>query len=226
MGCHFLLQGIFCTQGWNPRLLHLLPWQAGCFTTSATWEALQSAPTQTHTQKQCWLIDAASGPVLLIQAEATQSRSGWTPAQRRLCWPWGRRGASGQRGGDQGLAGERGTSCWVLGFGQTNLTEQGKVLGLAFEVFSLKNKVCFMKFPLLKSQLDRHGAPGLLAGGVGREAAQPGPHTITPTGPTISHKQLCGEAEPDDTPSLHLGSLTRTLGELLGELLALPALHL
>ena len=124
------------------------------------------------------------------------------------------------------MAGERGTSCWVLGFGQTNLTEQGKVLGLAFEVFSLKNKVCFMKFPLLKSQLDRHGAPGLLAGGVGREAAQPGPHTITPTGPTISHKQLCGEAEPDDTPSLHLGSLTRTLGELLGELLALPALHL
>ena len=25
MGCHFLLQGIFSTQGWNPRLLH---WQA------------------------------------------------------------------------------------------------------------------------------------------------------------------------------------------------------
>ena len=61
----------------------------------------------------------------------------------------------------------------------------------------------------------------------GGEGGSPaGPHTITPTGPTISHKQLCGEAEPDDTPSLHLGSLTRTLGELLGELLALPALHL
>ena len=24
VGCHFLLQGIFLTQGWNPRLLH---WQ-------------------------------------------------------------------------------------------------------------------------------------------------------------------------------------------------------
>ena len=27
VGCHFLLQGIFLTQGLNPRLLH---WQAGC----------------------------------------------------------------------------------------------------------------------------------------------------------------------------------------------------
>ena len=25
-GCHFLLQGIFPTQGWNPRLLRLLHW--------------------------------------------------------------------------------------------------------------------------------------------------------------------------------------------------------
>ena len=28
MGCHFLLQGIFLTQGSNPRLLGLLLWQA------------------------------------------------------------------------------------------------------------------------------------------------------------------------------------------------------
>ena len=28
-GCHFLLQGIFLTQGSNPRLLHLLHWQRG-----------------------------------------------------------------------------------------------------------------------------------------------------------------------------------------------------
>ena len=29
-GCHFLLQRIFPTQGWNPRLLHLLHRQADC----------------------------------------------------------------------------------------------------------------------------------------------------------------------------------------------------
>ena len=29
VGCHFLLQGIFPTQGSNPHLLHLLHWQAG-----------------------------------------------------------------------------------------------------------------------------------------------------------------------------------------------------
>ena len=36
VGCHFLLQAIFLTQGSNPCLLH---WQA-FFTTSAAWEAL------------------------------------------------------------------------------------------------------------------------------------------------------------------------------------------
>ena len=29
VGCHALLQGSFPTQGWNPRLLALLHWQAG-----------------------------------------------------------------------------------------------------------------------------------------------------------------------------------------------------
>ena len=37
VGYHFLLQGIFLTQGLNPCLLCLLHWQAGYFTTSATW---------------------------------------------------------------------------------------------------------------------------------------------------------------------------------------------
>ena len=34
MGCHFLLQGIFLTQGMNPHLLYLLHWQVECFTTA------------------------------------------------------------------------------------------------------------------------------------------------------------------------------------------------
>ena len=39
VGCHFLLQGIFPTQGSNPRLLRLPALAGGFFTTSATWEA-------------------------------------------------------------------------------------------------------------------------------------------------------------------------------------------
>ena len=41
VGCYFLLQGIFPTQGWNQCLLPLLNWQErhDFFTTSATWEA-------------------------------------------------------------------------------------------------------------------------------------------------------------------------------------------
>ena len=33
VGCHFLLQGIFPTQGLNPCLWHLLHWQVDCLTT-------------------------------------------------------------------------------------------------------------------------------------------------------------------------------------------------
>ena len=39
VGCHFLLQGIFPTQGSNRHLLRLLPWQADSLP-CATWEAL------------------------------------------------------------------------------------------------------------------------------------------------------------------------------------------
>ena len=42
VGCHALLQGIFPTRGWNLCLLCLLHWQAGSFTTGATWEAVIS----------------------------------------------------------------------------------------------------------------------------------------------------------------------------------------
>ena len=38
VGCHSLLQGIFLIQVLNPSLLHLLHWQAGSFSTSATWK--------------------------------------------------------------------------------------------------------------------------------------------------------------------------------------------
>ena len=39
MDCHALLQGIFLTQGSNPRLLYLLYWQAGSLPLAPTWEA-------------------------------------------------------------------------------------------------------------------------------------------------------------------------------------------
>ena len=39
VGYHFLLQGIFPTQGSNPHLLRLLLRQADFFTTSSSWEA-------------------------------------------------------------------------------------------------------------------------------------------------------------------------------------------
>ena len=45
--CHFLLQGIFLTPGWNPHLSPALA--GGFFTTSATWEA----PTSCAPMSKC-----------------------------------------------------------------------------------------------------------------------------------------------------------------------------
>ena len=39
VGCHALFQGIFPTQGLNPRLLRLPALAGGFFTTRTTWEA-------------------------------------------------------------------------------------------------------------------------------------------------------------------------------------------
>ena len=57
VGCHFLLQGIFLTQGSNPRLLYLLHWQLDFFISWATRE------TQIHEWKVKVLV-AQSCPTL------------------------------------------------------------------------------------------------------------------------------------------------------------------
>ena len=44
VGCHFLFQGIFLTQGSNPCILHLPALVGGFFITNTSWDAL----TQTH----------------------------------------------------------------------------------------------------------------------------------------------------------------------------------
>ena len=52
MGCHFLLQGIFPSQGSSPPLLpasHVSALAGEFFTTSATWEALNPGKSQVPT---------------------------------------------------------------------------------------------------------------------------------------------------------------------------------
>ena len=52
-GCHFLLQGIFLTQGPNPHLLCLLHWQADSF----PWSHFRSAPChEAHLKWAYWKI--------------------------------------------------------------------------------------------------------------------------------------------------------------------------
>ena len=52
VGCHFLLQGTFLTQGLNSHLLHVLHWQAGSLPTSASWEALPESMEVLKKQKK------------------------------------------------------------------------------------------------------------------------------------------------------------------------------
>ena len=50
VGCHFLLQGIFPTQGLNPHLLCLLHCRQILYTTSATWEVMESLRVKRDTE--------------------------------------------------------------------------------------------------------------------------------------------------------------------------------
>ena len=47
MGCHALLQGIFPTQGSDPELLGLLPWQAGSLPLTPPGNGVPNFPTGT-----------------------------------------------------------------------------------------------------------------------------------------------------------------------------------
>ena len=46
MGCRVLLQGVFLSQGWNPRLLHLLYWQADSLTLSHLGSPQETTPPE------------------------------------------------------------------------------------------------------------------------------------------------------------------------------------
>ena len=74
--CHAILQGIFLTQGSNLRLLCLLHWRTGFFTTSATWEAYKHVKVK---------VKSLSRVRLLVTP--------WTTAHQALC-PWGFPGKS------------------------------------------------------------------------------------------------------------------------------------
>ena len=52
VGCHFLFQGIFLTQGQNPCILHLPALVCGFFITSTIWEAHMHIYIYIHTHTQ------------------------------------------------------------------------------------------------------------------------------------------------------------------------------
>ena len=56
VGCHALVQGIFPTQGSNPRLLCLLHWQAGSLPLAGTWK-LPKCPSTAEQTKKRWCLD-------------------------------------------------------------------------------------------------------------------------------------------------------------------------
>ena len=80
MGCHFLLQGIFLTQGSNPCLLHLLCWQVGSspLGSSTTWEALKVYIAQGQ--------NSFNGAVTTTLRYATH-KPYFSWVQDPLCWP-------------------------------------------------------------------------------------------------------------------------------------------
>ena len=74
VGCHFLLQGIFPTQGWNLHLLCLLLWQADSFITSATLEATSSAWISIIRHHRMGDLTTVMHCLTLLEAESPRSR--------------------------------------------------------------------------------------------------------------------------------------------------------
>ena len=77
LGCHFLLQGIFLTQGLNPGLLHLLHWQADSLPLShlgipvMTWRVCHTETAQPHPQS-LWFGGSEVGSGHLQVEKASQ----------------------------------------------------------------------------------------------------------------------------------------------------------
>ena len=74
-GLPFPPPGIFPTQGSNPCSFCLLHWQAGLFTTSATWKALGSvlASHQTNTMG----VRTGKGPSVFYILKNTEIKLSW-----------------------------------------------------------------------------------------------------------------------------------------------------
>ena len=86
VGCHALLQGIFKTQGSNPHLLHLLPWQADSFPLchlGSPWILLVSTDIWLLIPKRMFQSVETKDPLALdlLGRDYTRSSSlpGWQP---------------------------------------------------------------------------------------------------------------------------------------------------
>ena len=81
MGCHFPLQGIFLTQGWNPRLLH---WQAGSLPLSHLGGPQPEGLSKKITNKEYWRGCGEEGTLLHCWLECKLVQPLWRTVQRFL----------------------------------------------------------------------------------------------------------------------------------------------
>ena len=78
VGCHFLLQRIFLTQGWNPYLLRFLHWQAGSF---------PRVPLGKPLNKHSWVETEAQAEARAFPHPLAQCLVGaWEMAAHPFCW--------------------------------------------------------------------------------------------------------------------------------------------
>ena len=101
VGCHFLLQGIFLTQGSNLRLLCLLHWQVGSLPLASPrnpYTGPQKTKSNPEKKEQIWryhtlwfqiiLQDFPGGPVVR-NSPASTGDTGSIPGPGRSHMPWG-----------------------------------------------------------------------------------------------------------------------------------------
>ena len=89
MGCHFLLQAIFLTQGLNPHLRCLLHWQADSFTTDSLGKpSIPNAELKIHRLKLEWVWHSSFPDSRLKDPEGNTSLESPNHYRKANSWIW------------------------------------------------------------------------------------------------------------------------------------------
>ena len=135
VGCNFLFQGIFLTQGSNPQLLHILHWQKD-------WRLKEKGAAEHELAGWLHWLNAHESEQTLGEREGQENLVG--------CHPWGHKESDTTQHLNNNNRGSSGTKLWwhkiVMAQNVTELYTLERLL------------LCYINLPQLKKKSDKLGS--------------------------------------------------------------------